>query len=351
MEETTTTDSPVDQEARDSQLAAHLVWGEPPEPAGTGADPSQTRDMKEWVPNVWWNWTPSEEPPADQTVEEAPVSEAAPGEASAPVDEADEVQSTDQDGDAESAPQWRYTLTDHGIEPAAPPEPQQAEPEPDPAASASASEDLDALFAPAVHDEENDFRLQLDFPKDDDVEPAVESPAAEPPAPPASAYDDTTALNLFARPDEAPDESPAPAMSSEAEPVDQHFPDLFASRPEPEEDDGSWFEPRNGSEAEPTDAEGYDVPKTWVFTSGRFSGSNGHGEAKADRRPRGPRRRHRRSRDEEMDQQPAPEPNSDFMGPVPVAIPAKRRFGSLLRVLAIALPVLAAGVAYLSYVR
>jgi hypothetical protein len=348
MEETTRTDPPVDQEARDSQLAAHLVWGESPEPARGDADPSQTRDMKEWVPNVWWNWTPSEEPPAAQPVEEASISEPVPGEPPA-ASPADAELSDETDGESdESEPQWRYTLTDHGIEPAAPPEPEQpaAEPELETEATASVSEDLDALFAPAVQDEEDDFRLRLDFPEADDGAPAEETPAT-----PASAYDDTTALNLFARPEEADDEPPAPAASSEPEPVDRHFPDLFSSDPEPEQDDASWFEPRTGPPANQSDPTGDDVPETWVFTSGRFSGANGHVEAKQDRRPRGPRGRHRQSRDEEMDRQPAPEPASEFMGPVPVAIPAKRRFGSLLRVVAIALPVVAAGLAYLSFVR
>ena len=59
MEETTQTDSPEQQEAAPESQLANLVWGASMEPAGGGADASQTREIKEWVPNVWWNWSPA----------------------------------------------------------------------------------------------------------------------------------------------------------------------------------------------------------------------------------------------------------------------------------------------------
>jgi len=253
-------------------------------------------------------------------------------------------------------------LTDQGIEPADPPEQPEVATEPDP--TDSASDDLDALFAPVTHDEESDFRLRLDFPAGEDVAPDGEAPAASGPD-----YDDTTGLDLFARtnePDEAPAApaaadkaaapsawTPAPAAAPEAEPVDRHYPDLFGSKEaDPGDDDASWFGPRGEVTSSRSDSDD-DVPESWVLTSGRSSGSDGHPQTKADRndrKRRGPRGRHRRPR-EDAEVPQAPEPPSDSMGPVPVTIPARRRFGSLLRVVAIVVPVAAAGVAYLSYVR
>src|ERR1051325_8066388 len=135
MEETTKTDAPTEEDAaRDPQLAARMVWGEQADPAEGAAGDSNNRDMKEWVPNVWWNWSPSEEPAAGQEAPQAedtaqawepdPRDEASP--APGPVAEAPPE---DEDDGADSQPQWRYTLTDHGIEPAGFPEPPVAETE------------------------------------------------------------------------------------------------------------------------------------------------------------------------------------------------------------------------------